>query len=412
MKIISIDCHVLADPASTAAATSSAQDTIVVELTTDEGLVGIGETDLNAWVARACITAPGMHTMDSGLGALLIGRDPSNPAEIWQELYVRTAMTGRRGALVNALGAIDMALWDIAGKAVGKPCWALWADEDATDGRKRHLNPYASLQPNVECVDEYIEVITDWATHAIALGMRAVKLEATFSGPYVNMGLHAGDDRIAELIASVRAAVGPGVEILIDVQYAFDSVERALAAISSWVDYDVSFVETPLWMDDLDGYAEVSARSPIRIAAGEWLTTRHEFAALVERTAVAVVQPDVGRVGGFTEALRVCDLAQQAGRQVVPHAWKTGITAAATAHLAMVTPNMPLFEFLVPELCESRLRRELLVDEELTFVDGRIRPPSRPGIGVELDRDALARFAEAAERMADPTRPYGGVNPK
>ena len=117
MKITKVECHVLLDPAYDPDATDSAQDDIVVEVHTDEGLVGIGETDLNAWIARACIEAPGTHTMDMGLGASLIGLDPRKPEEIWDRLYVATCMTGRRGALVHALGALDVAIWDLYGKA-------------------------------------------------------------------------------------------------------------------------------------------------------------------------------------------------------------------------------------------------------------------------------------------------------
>ena len=106
MRISDVRTHVLLDPGYDVSATSSAQDTVVVEIETDEGLTGIGETDLNAWIARVCIEAPGTHTMDRGLREMLLGRDPLDPAAIWQDLYVGTAMTGRRGALINALGAI------------------------------------------------------------------------------------------------------------------------------------------------------------------------------------------------------------------------------------------------------------------------------------------------------------------
>ena len=114
MNVTAVKCHVLLDPGYDVGATSSNQDTIVVQIETDEGLTGIGETDLNAWIARACIEAPGTHTMDRGLGSMLIGMDPTDPERCWEALYVGTAMTGRRGALVHALGAVDMALWDIA----------------------------------------------------------------------------------------------------------------------------------------------------------------------------------------------------------------------------------------------------------------------------------------------------------
>ena len=263
MRVTDVLTHVLVDPGLDEEATSSAQDTIVVEVLTDEGITGIGETDLNAWIARACIEAPGTHTMDRGLKQMLIGRDPLDPESVWQDLYVGTAMSGRRGAVVHALGALDIALWDICGKARGVPCWQLWGESERTE-----LAPYASLQPEVETFEAYVESMVGWATRAQGMGFRACKLEATFSGPYVHKGLVGSDDRITEVVRAVREAVGPEMRIMVDVQYAFDSVERALRVVETWADLDVFFLETPLWTDDVAGYAELSARSPVRDRRG------------------------------------------------------------------------------------------------------------------------------------------------
>ncbi len=136
---------------------------------------------------------------------------------------------------------------------------------------------------------------------------------------------------------------------------------------------------------------------------GEWLSTRHEFKHFTERRALNVLQPDVGRVGGLTEALQVTKLAADNGLTVVPHGWKTGITVAATAHLAAVTPHLPFFEFVPPAMAESRLRRELVRDELELREDGTLALPARPGLGIDLDRDAFAEFAEAGARL----RPRG-----
>jgi L-alanine-DL-glutamate epimerase-like enolase superfamily enzyme len=392
MKITGVTCHVLLDPGYDREATSSNQDDIVVEVHTDEGITGIGETDLNAWVARACIEAPGMHTMDLGLAQTLVGMDPLDPVAVWDRLYVGTAMTGRRGAVVHALGALDMALWDICGKAVSKPAWQLLGD-----AAHESFTPYASLLPNRGSAwDDFAQALVDQAVWAHRLGFKAAKLETLVTGPYAHSGLSESDTRIIEVIGGVRRAVGPDFTIMVDVAYAWSSVAHALGIIESWAEHDVFFVETPLWADDLEGYAELARRSPIKIAAGEWLATRYEFLDLMDRGGVHVAQPDVGRVGGLTEAKRVCDLAAERGKLIVPHGWKTGITIAATAHLAAVTPHMPFFEFVPQEVAESALRRELVRDE-LTLVDGRLALPSRPGLGIELDRDALERFCAAAE---------------
>lgn len=390
MRVTGIECHVLLAPDVDVERTSSAQDGFVVEVHTDAGISGIGETDVNPWIAKACIEAPGTHTMGRGLRDLLIGSDPLDPAATWERLYVGSAMNGRRGALINALGAIDIALWDIAGKAAGVPCHRLLGG-----AVKREIVPYASLQPDVSSFDAYRSSIVGWARQARDLGFRAVKLELTFGGPYRHAGLEEPDERMAEVIRDVRTAVGPEVAIMIDVQYLWDDAERAASVIRTWRDFDVYFVETPLRSDDLDGYRQLhEAVDGIRIAAGEWLTTRFEFEDLIDRGAVDVAQPDVGRVGGLTEAKRVCDLAAQRGRLIVPHVWKTGIGIAAAAHLAAATAHCPYIEFLPPGLSGSLLRQQLTSDE-LVFRDGVIPLPDRPGLGVDLDREALARFKVA-----------------
>ncbi|MGH2613600.1 MAG: mandelate racemase/muconate lactonizing enzyme family protein [Thermomicrobiales bacterium] len=394
MKITSIECHVLLDPDYDPAATSSAQDDLVVEVHTDEGIVGIGESDINPWIGRECIEAPGTHTMDQGLGRTLIGLDPLDHQATWRTLYENTAMTGRRGALVNALGAIDMALWDIKGKAAGVPAWQLMGERS-----RDYIGAYASLQPEVDDFDTYLSSIRDWARRAKDMGFSAAKLETTFSGPYANMGLREDDEKMTEVIRAARAEVGDDFVLMVDVQYAFDSVERATRVLTEWEQYGLFFVEAPLWVDDVEEHARLAANVSTPLASGEWLSTHYEFKDLVRRGNIAVLQPDIGRVGGLTEALKVTRLAAENGRTVVPHLWKTGISVAAAAHLATVTPHMPFFEFLPPALCESRLRKELVVDEVALIGDGRVSIPERPGLGVELNRDALEMFKEAARKV-------------
>jgi len=144
-------------------------------------------------------------------------------------------------------------------------------------------------------------------------------------------------------------------------------------------------------IDDLEGYAFINANSPIRIAAGEWQNTHWEFLDLAHRGKLDVLQPDVGRVGGFTEARKVTQLASDYGRLVVPHCWKTGIGIAASAHLGFAASCCPFIEFLPAHLSESVLRDELVADE-LQMVDGEIPLPQKAGLGIELNRDALQRY--------------------
>lgn len=386
MKITDIECHLLLVPDLRKDATSSAQDDIVVLIHTDEGITGIGETDVNPWIARACIEAPGTHTMGLGLKEMLIGENPLDTDRLWEKLYTGSAMNGRRGAVICAIGALDMALWDIRGKAAGVPVWKLLGP-----AAKDHIVPYASLQPTGHSFAEYRDSLVAWAVRARELGFRAGKMEVTLSGPYNHSGLNEPDERMTEVVAVCRKAVGHDFVMMVDVQYTWSDPEVALRTLRDWREFDIYFVETPLQIDNLAGYARLHHEAPMPIAAGEWQNTRFEFVDLMDVGLVDVAQPDVGRVGGLTEAMRVCHLAAARGRRIVPHCWKTGIGIAASAHLAAVTPHCPYIEFLPANLCDSLLRQELVTDE-LKIKHGVLPLPQRPGLGIEVNATALANF--------------------
>jgi len=179
---------------------------------------------------------------------------------------------------------------------------------------------------------------------------------------------------------------------MVDVQYMWPDAETALRTVRDWAEFDLFFLETPVWVDDMDEIARMHDEAPMRIAFGEWQATHYEFAELMDCGRIDVAQPDVGRIGGLMEARTVCNMARDRGRLIVPHCWKTGISISATAHLAFVTPHCPFIEFLPPDLCEETLRREL-VSEELTMRNGEITRPEAPGLGIELNWQALRRFA-------------------
>ncbi len=388
MQITKVTTHVLVAHDVNLAATSSAQDAFIVEIETDEGVTGIGESDVNPWIARACIEARGTHTMGQSLADMLVGANPLDPTALWQRLYDGSAMNGRRGALIHALGAVDIALWDIAGKAAGVPVWQLLG-KPVRDA----VIPYASLLPPGPDFATFRSTMIEWALRAQALGFRAAKLEPLLNGPYRHDALDEPDDRITEIVADVRSAVGPDMALMVDVGYAWDDVDRAERVLRDWAGLDILFCETPLRSDDLDGYGRLHDRAPgVAIAAGEWLATRFEFRELMDVGKVDVVQPDPGRVGGLTEALRVARWAHERDRTVVTHSWKTGITIAAAVHLAAVAPSCRYVEYLPVALTDSALRRELTTHEPLV-VDGMIPLPTAPGLGVGIDREALRRFS-------------------
>jgi len=386
MKITRIDCHVLLVPDYDTAACSSAQDDLVVEIHTDAGIVGVGETDTNPWIARECIRARGTHCMGLGLEEMLIGADPLDPEAIWQKLYAGSKMTGRRGALICAMGAIDMALWDIRGKALDVPIYQLLGG-----AVKEQVTPYASLLPTGGTLVEYKSSLVDKVRRAKALGFQAAKLEVCVNGPYSHNGLQEDDNAIVAVVAAYREAVGLEMVLMVDVAYAWSDAERALRVLRQLEPHKLFFVETPLDIDDLEGYAYLHSHSPIPIAAGEWQNTHFEFLDLADRGQVDVLQPDIGRVGGFTEARRVCRMAEDRGRLIVPHCWKSAIGIAASIHLAATTACCPYIEFLPAELSESALRTSL-VQGEFEVKAGTIALPRKPGLGIELNRNALEKY--------------------
>ncbi len=389
MKITRIETHVLLDPGYDVSACSSAQDDLVVLVHTDEGITGIGEVDTNPWVAQAMIHARGTHVLGLGLEEMLLGEDPLNVEALWDKLYTGSFMTGRRGLGICAMGALDMALWDIRGKALGQPCWRMLGG-----ARKPHITPYASLLPAGRTVAGYRDSLAAKAREAKRLGFTAGKMEVCVKGPYSHNGIQADDGAIVEIVAACREAVGPGFVMMVDVCYCWTNFKEALWVARQLEPYDIFFLETPLQLDDLDGYAALAGHSPIRIAAGELQNTRFEFLDLMDRGKVDVAQPDVGRVGGLTEARRVCDLAADRGKLIVPHCWKTGIGIAASAHLSAATAHCPYIEFLPAPLAESPLRRELVIDE-LRMVDGVVPLPEKPGLGIELNWDAMKKYTVA-----------------
>ncbi len=378
-------------PSCNAGACDSAQDTIVVQVHTDEGITGIGEVDSNPWVMKAMIESPGSHIMGLGLTELALGQDPTQPVALWDRLYTFSAMTGRRGAGICAIGAIDMAVWDIFGKATGRPVWQLLGG-----ARQDSITPYASLLPSGHTLSEYKQSLLAKARWARDYGFTAAKMEICINGPYSHNLIQEGDEAIVEIVAACRETLGPEMTMMVDVAYAWSNWKDALRTIRRLEQFDVYFVETPLRSDDLDGYARLADSTSVQIAAGEWLNGRFEFLDLMDRGHVDVAQPDVGRVGGLTEAMRVVGLALDRGKTIVPHCWKTGIGVAATAHLAAASSNCRFIEFLPPSVADSALRREL-VSEELQIEDGKVALPQKPGLGIELNPEAMQRFGKAAQ---------------
>src|SRR6185295_3404954 len=178
-----------------------------------------------------------------------------------RKIYLGTAMNGRRGMVVHAMSAVDMALWDLCGKAVGKPVHALLGG-----ATREFITPYASLQPAGHRFEEYRDALCASAEGALALGFKAMKTEITMNGPYAHGGMNESYDRHTEVLAAVRKRIGPDATLMVDVQYLFENAATCLAVVADWAEFDCYFLETPVWSDNLREMAILAERAPMPIA--------------------------------------------------------------------------------------------------------------------------------------------------
>lgn len=381
MKIRDIDALVVQRPMMDVGAADAMQDALIVRVQTDEGVVGYGEGNHTPRAMRAIVESPGSHSWSQGLKDLLVGQDPLNPERVWDRMYRGTAMSGRRGMMIAVLAAVDVALWDIKGKVENKPIYELLGGVSGAP-----IVPYSSLYGGPLSFEDTVA----WARDAVAksreLGFRAAKMEPLDDCTPTNR-------QIVELVGVGRETMGWDADVLVDVGHRWKSAKEALRWLQELEQFDPGFIETPLWLDDIDGYRRISERSPIRTAVGELFVTRNEFLEMMDGGGVDIVQPCVARVG-FTESRRVAEDAAVRGREVVPFGWvATTLALVADLHLAATLHNCPWTEYCHPEIYpHQELRRNLFGPEPRMF-DGVFELPSGPGLGVEVDEAALAHYA-------------------
>ncbi len=344
------------------------QDVLVVRVHTDDGHVGIGEVSSQSYVCKAVIEAPRSAERRHGLREILLGQEVDDVPALWQRMYYHTNRYGRRGAAVHAISGADIALWDLKGKALGRPIHALWG------GAKRDsVRAYAS----------YLFGHTPEATEALARKAAALGLSAVKFG-WAGFGADAERDRAH--VEAARRGVGDTRDLMIDAGCVWDApTARARAELLEPL--GVCWLEEPLSQDDLAGYAELCATSPVPIAAGEGAVTRYGFEELIAR-GLHVLQPDVAICGGLTVCREVGALCAAARRRALPHCFSTGINLAASLHWMATCDDGDLIEYC---LRPSPLMRKL-VRNLPPLVDGRVGVPTRPGLGIELDETIVAQY--------------------
>jgi len=356
-------------------------DETVVRVHTTEGLTGIGQAEAPSLVIDSIIRN------SHGLETLLKGEDPTNVRRLWQKMYDATGLYGRHGVVITAIGAIETALWDIAGKALGKPVheliWHAFMTTKVGATPRKSVVPYATVYPP----GDNIEQLCERMTIATARGFRAVKVEE-WPGQFGNVDVETD----VAVVSAARTVLGPRRDLMIDVQNRWQEVAQALTTIRAVEQFRPFFIEAPLPADNLDGYARLANAVDTRIAVGDWgFTGRHEFREVLEVGNVDVVQPSAVRAGGIDEVLRIAEMAYARGRLCIPHAWCHMIGVAAEIHMAAVAPNMPYIEFPIP-FPDSPIITDLLVPRIQVSNGGLIEVPNRPGLGFELNEDVVEKY--------------------
>ena len=369
MKSVDLKCFPLKGPIGEGQATSQEAWTevtiLVVRLETDTGLVGWGE----GYARYAPPVYQGL--IERLIKPIIIGADPFAVEMLWQQMF--RVFTGRSGGvLIEALSAIDIALWDIMGKAVNQPLYKLLGH----NGRKQ-LAAYAAAigWTDDETAEAQIRQCLRW-------GFKEIKVRL---GPPVAAA--------ARRAAFVRRIAGPDIRLSADANRMLD-LDDALVLARRLADLDYYWFEEPIAPDDLEGYRILKAKAPIRVAAGESEYTASGIAPLLSERLVGVVQPDVTRSGGITETRKIIALASAFHVPYAPHVGFSGaICAAASLHLGAAAPNFISYECMI---FASPFRDELTttpVASRETLRDGCIAVPDGPGLGVEVSEAALERYA-------------------
>jgi D-galactarolactone cycloisomerase len=344
--------------------------TSLVLVHTDTPHVGIG----------SAYSHPGLVALviKGQLEPLLRGEDPRDVESLWEKMYGVTRWYGRKGAAMSALGGLDVALWDLRGKALGKPVW------DLLGGNEPACPAYASALLWKEDVGQLAE---EAAGH-LARGFRRMK-----------MRLGRGEDYDVAAVRAVRRAIGKDNDVMVDASMRY-SVPLARRMSRVLEEERVFWLEEPFLPEDLDCYAELRGTVGVRLAAGENEFGVQGFRELMHRRAVDIVQPDASRCGGITEAWRVARLAQTAGLGVAPHSWSDAVAILANAQMVAAAPSGITVEV---DQTGNPFVEELLV-EPLQVRDGRLSLGWAPGLGMELNRAVVERL-----RLADPLKIPDGL---
>ena len=344
---------------------------VFIEVETDEGITGVGEATIEPFERT-------MVTLIEDYKRTVLGKDPRAIEYLWEDRYRGQFL--RSDLLVNvALSAIEIACWDIKGKVLGVPCYELFG------GPVRRSVPaygnywFMKTRMGKTSVGEYAES----AARAVENGIRALK-RSPFG--YTAHSMTPEQEQVTfECVRQVREAVGPDVWLMVDAHGRFD-LPQARRLAKGFEEYDLYFFEEPLPPENLDAFVELKRSTTTPIATGERYVARHQFRDLLEKYACVYIQPDAIYTGGMNELRKIAMMAETYYCPVIPHNCNGPVCTAATIHASACMPNFRIMEYIpVPE------RVDVIV-EPLVIKNGAFELPTKPGLGVELNKEIFDRY--------------------
>lgn len=343
---------------------------LICRIDTEEGIIGWGEAFGPSLIHKTII--------DKYYSEYLIGKDPFDTQVIWETLYNKFRDNGQKGVTVQALSAIDIALWDIKGKATGKPVYQLMG------GKFRdRVKPYATGMYRKYTSNEIAETAAEAASY-VARGFNAVKVKTGFGLEYD-----------IELIKAVREAIGGDIDLMVDPNHGYNA-STAIQAGHAMEKYNITWFEEPVPPEDIAGYQEVKNSLNIPISGGEAEFTRWGMQHLINNRCVDIVQPDCTITGGLSEFLKISTLCSLANIQIYPHIWGSSIALATGIHAAFSLPDFPPSLEPAPVYLEydqtTNIFREELSTKPPLVMDGWLYPPTEPGLGIEINEDLIDHY--------------------
>jgi D-galactarolactone cycloisomerase len=380
LKITEVKTHLIHAPipkklrVESGAGRKFARQMCLIEVKTDEGLSGYGSPS-------GPYDLPLLRRIIQLIAPNLLGMEPSNVEYLWHWVYHREIARniGNRGIGIAALSGVDIAIWDLKARALGVPLFELLGGRYHVHGIRAYASSiYWDFSPK-QAAEE--------ALRQVKKGFTAIKLK-----------IGKEPRRDIERLTAIRKAVGPETDVLVDSNQSLGRSE-ALALLPALEEMGVYWFEEPISVDDIEGHRMLrDARRKVRIASGENLYTRFSFAEFVRQGALDVLQADVSRAGGFTEVRRIANLATVFHLDWNPHTFNDILTTVANLHLVAASPHTAMFEW---DITHNDLMTKLAT-KPLAMKDGKVSPPSGPGLGIEIDWDVVAAHPWNGESSIGP----------